>query len=595
MSVRHLGEAALAHSFGRIKEGIAEVPRPYDIAVRISGVNPFAAVVCTTENGFGSKSAAVLLAEIEAALLRGDLLRLKSDVEEGAMSIPLLLINPEILIFETIYGMESASIFVVGLNRSDLTLSGARIHIPGPLTIDDYPVIGSYNPVRSNGVAYAISQVPKPYCLLATATGVNPFTGVVNSTENGLGTKTVATLKSELAAALTRGDDLIVTLALSGVGDVRLPLNCVNSHSFLFETTGDIGDGLSRFRVRVNRDTLALDVAVMTLQEGLSFDDEPTYSSGNPVTSGGVYDALDGVLEAAKDYTDGVALSGLPEDIRRVLYIDAVVLGTDEIRVVVLSTENFGTKTVTAIQLAIQEALDRKDLIMLRIGIGQNIIVAPCTMAGELLTFVVHVDLGQGEMLVRCVLDAENDLAVETTVLEVLSALPEGVKPVYTIDAALTGANPYTAELKTVENGLGDKTEAELQAELMAAIDAGDTLMMRIDWDETLLLPMQVQVGYVVGFGGAVTGDGLTNGITVLVDAEIPECVVYKAGLIDYESLDNVPRYGSESPVTSDGVFSALGGKSDIGHTHDRVNGYKLVVSGAAPTENDPTVLTFVV
>jgi hypothetical protein len=39
---------------------------------------------------------------------------------------------------------------------------------------------------------------------------------------------------------------------------------------------------------------------------------------------------------------------------------------------------------------------------------------------------------------------------------------------------------------------------------------------------------------------------------------------------------------------------SVLSGKSDTSHTHDRVNGYKIVVSDTAPTTDDKTVITIV-
>lgn len=41
-------------------------------------------------------------------------------------------------------------------------------------------------------------------------------------------------------------------------------------------------------------------------------------------------------------------------------------------------------------------------------------------------------------------------------------------------------------------------------------------------------------------------------------------------------------------------IKSALKSKSNIDHTHDRVNGYKVVVSNTAPTVNDTTIITFV-
>lgn len=41
-------------------------------------------------------------------------------------------------------------------------------------------------------------------------------------------------------------------------------------------------------------------------------------------------------------------------------------------------------------------------------------------------------------------------------------------------------------------------------------------------------------------------------------------------------------------------VKTLLNGKSDTGHTHDRVNGYKIVVSTTVPTTNDQTIITFV-
>ena len=34
--------------------------------------------------------------------------------------------------------------------------------------------------------------------------------------------------------------------------------------------------------------------------------------------------------------------------------------------------------------------------------------------------------------------------------------------------------------------------------------------------------------------------------------------------------------------------------KADVGHTHDRVNGYKIVVSSTVPTTTDTTIITFV-
>lgn len=43
-----------------------------------------------------------------------------------------------------------------------------------------------------------------------------------------------------------------------------------------------------------------------------------------------------------------------------------------------------------------------------------------------------------------------------------------------------------------------------------------------------------------------------------------------------------------------DKIKALLNGKSDTSHTHDRVNGYKIVVSTTAPTTNDQTVITFV-
>ena len=34
--------------------------------------------------------------------------------------------------------------------------------------------------------------------------------------------------------------------------------------------------------------------------------------------------------------------------------------------------------------------------------------------------------------------------------------------------------------------------------------------------------------------------------------------------------------------------------KSDVGHTHDRVNGYKIIISTTTPTIDDQTIITFV-
>lgn len=41
-------------------------------------------------------------------------------------------------------------------------------------------------------------------------------------------------------------------------------------------------------------------------------------------------------------------------------------------------------------------------------------------------------------------------------------------------------------------------------------------------------------------------------------------------------------------------IKSLISTKSDTGHTHDRVNGYKIVVSTTVPTVNDTTVITIV-
>lgn len=41
-------------------------------------------------------------------------------------------------------------------------------------------------------------------------------------------------------------------------------------------------------------------------------------------------------------------------------------------------------------------------------------------------------------------------------------------------------------------------------------------------------------------------------------------------------------------------IKSALAAKSDTSHTHDRVNGYKVVVSETVPTINDTLVITIV-
>ena len=41
-------------------------------------------------------------------------------------------------------------------------------------------------------------------------------------------------------------------------------------------------------------------------------------------------------------------------------------------------------------------------------------------------------------------------------------------------------------------------------------------------------------------------------------------------------------------------IKTLLAGKSDTNHTHDRVNGYKIVVSTSVPTTNDTTIITFV-
>ena len=38
----------------------------------------------------------------------------------------------------------------------------------------------------------------------------------------------------------------------------------------------------------------------------------------------------------------------------------------------------------------------------------------------------------------------------------------------------------------------------------------------------------------------------------------------------------------------------ALDEKSGVDHTHDRVNGYKIVVSDTAPTVNDTSIITIV-
>ncbi len=38
----------------------------------------------------------------------------------------------------------------------------------------------------------------------------------------------------------------------------------------------------------------------------------------------------------------------------------------------------------------------------------------------------------------------------------------------------------------------------------------------------------------------------------------------------------------------------ALEEKSSVDHTHERVNGYKIVVSDTAPTVNDTSVITIV-
>lgn len=42
-------------------------------------------------------------------------------------------------------------------------------------------------------------------------------------------------------------------------------------------------------------------------------------------------------------------------------------------------------------------------------------------------------------------------------------------------------------------------------------------------------------------------------------------------------------------------IKNALAEKSNEGHTHDRVNGYKIVVSNTVPTVNDGSIITIVV
>ena len=41
-------------------------------------------------------------------------------------------------------------------------------------------------------------------------------------------------------------------------------------------------------------------------------------------------------------------------------------------------------------------------------------------------------------------------------------------------------------------------------------------------------------------------------------------------------------------------IRTALDEKSGVDHTHDRVNGYKIVVSDTAPTVNDTSIITIV-
>lgn len=58
--------------------------------------------------------------------------------------------------------------------------------------------------------------------------------------------------------------------------------------------------------------------------------------------------------------------------------------------------------------------------------------------------------------------------------------------------------------------------------------------------------------------------------------------------------FDDNPTLGSTNPVKSNGIKTALNGKAESDHTHETVNGYKIVVSNTAPTVNDINVITFV-
>lgn len=180
---------------------------------------------------------------------------------------------------------------IITINGQSI-LRGTDVQLQTPLTFDDVPTSGSDNPVKSNGIASAISEVEGEIIGKQDILDAGTYIQLTPVTETGH-----VKIDCTLQPGTTEWGDIEGTL--SDQTDLNQALE--QKQEVLSSGTNIISINGNSILVGEN----------LELQPMLQFDLTPTDGSTNPVTSDGVYDALQ-ERSAVLDAGDNITLETQP-------------------------------------------------------------------------------------------------------------------------------------------------------------------------------------------------------------------------------------------------------------------------------------------
>lgn len=376
-------------------------------------------------------------------------------------------------------------------------------------------------------------------------------------TGKGLSTEDYTTAEKTKLASLQNYDDTEISGRVEDIEDI-IPSDASTSNKLA--TMADVqSGGTTNYNDLNNKPQIAgvtlsgnKSLSDLGVQEALTFDNTPTENSDNPVTSDGIYTALEGKVDAetgkglsTNDYTTAEKnkLAGLQN------YDDTALSGrVSDIENVVPDTATTSNKLATMEDVQSGGTTDYTDL-------NNKPQIAGVTLSGNRTLS----DLGiQGELTFDNTPTENSTNPVKSG--GVYSALAGKVN---TESGKGLSSNDYTTAEKTKLAGLSNYDDTEIQSKVS---DIEDVIPSSASTSNKLATMNDIPSGSSGHTIEKADGTDMTArsnlqfvGATVTDDSTNDRTVVTITG----GTTDATPTQGSTNPVQSGGVYTALQGKAN--------------------------------